>query len=137
MVWPWWLSFGRERTLTTWSGFTVPAAVRMVPTPRLCALAEAAERDRLGWNAGGMELGAADVHFLLPYSYEERPVPLWKCRVIALSGGLSAQTAQTTRIRYGRLDVPLTTYRRLPAASRQAERQLLHRLARSAATAGR
>ncbi|MEU7905182.1 hypothetical protein [Actinoplanes sp. NPDC049118] len=117
------------------TGLVVPAAARVLSARELRALAEVAERERLGWNANDMSLDEEVLFFLLPYSYEAQPMPLWKCRVIAVSGGLPVEIGEGKRIRFGRLDVSLTTFRRLPVASRKAERQLLHWLAWEAAVA--
>jgi hypothetical protein len=130
---PWWLSIGRESTVRTWSGLPVPAAIRVVSERELRVLVNAAERDRLGWDANGMIPGEKDVYLLLPYAYEELPVPNWKCRVVAFADGLSVEVGKGKRVLYGRLDVSLADYRRLPTAPRKVERQLLHWLARKAA----
>jgi hypothetical protein len=133
MMGPWWLLIGRESTVRTWSGLPVPAAIRVVSERELRVLVDAAERDRLGWDPNGIVPDERNVYFLLPYAYEELPVPSWKCRVLAFANGLSVEVGKGKRILYGRLDVSLADYRRLPTASRKVERQLLHWLAWKAA----
>jgi hypothetical protein len=75
------------------------------------------------------------MYLLVPYAYEENPVRLWKCRVLAFSGGLSVEVTSGRRISLARLDVHLDSFRRFPAASREVERQLLHWLAWKVAAA--
>ncbi|MFE9207210.1 hypothetical protein [Micromonospora sp. NPDC007230] len=100
----------------------------------LRALVDAAERDRLGWDPNDIVPDEKDMYLLLPYSYEERPVRLWKCRVLAFANGLAVEVGKGKKILYGRLDVSLAAFRRLPPAPRKVERQLLHWLAWKAAT---
>jgi hypothetical protein len=88
----------------------------VVSEQKLHVLIDAAERDRLGWDANGIVPDEKDVYLLLPYSYEARPVPSWKCRLYAFTGGLSVEVGKGKRILYGRLDVSLAEYRRLPTA---------------------
>jgi len=119
-------SLGPEGTVATRAGLRVPAAARLVSSRELRALMKEAERRGFGWDASNLRLGDNDVHFLLPYSYEENVMPIWKCRVIAVNDGFAVNPGVGKTIRYGRLDMPLTSFRRLPTASRKEEQQLLH-----------
>jgi hypothetical protein len=134
-MWRWSLLTGRERTAATWSGLPVPSAVRVVAERQFRVLVEAAERCGLGWYANDVVLQEGDLYVLLPYAYEQKPVPSWKCRVVALVGGMSAEIGKGKKIGYGRLDVSLEDFRRLPTASRKVERQLVHWLGWKAASA--
>src|SRR5689334_14362140 len=116
---PWWSWTEREGIVRTWSGLPVPAAIRVVSERELRALVDAAERDRLGWDANDIVPNEKDMYVLLPYSYEERPVPLWKCRILAFTNGLAVEVGKGKKILYGRLDVSLATFRRLPPAPRK------------------
>jgi hypothetical protein len=135
MAWPRWISLGREGDVSAWSGLRVPAAARVISAQQLHIFIEAAEHRKIGSDTRDIEFGDGDAYFLLPYSYEHKPLPIWKCRVIAFQGGLSVEVGKGKTIRYGRLDIPCTDFRRLSIASRTEERQLLHLLAWKAAAA--
>lgn len=134
MVRPWWLTIGPGGLVQARSGLQVPT-VRVIRERELQFLVNAAQQDRLGWDANGIVADERDLYLLLPYSYEESPVPSWKCRVFAFAGGVSGDAGGRKRIQLGRLDVSLAHYRRLPVGPRMVERQLLHWLAWEAATA--
>jgi hypothetical protein len=109
--------------------------VRVLTERELRFLADAAERDGLGWDANGIVADERSSYLLLPYGYEESPVSSWKCRVFAFADGVAMEAGVWKRIQLGRLDVSLAHYRRLSAGSRKAERQMLHWLAWEAAVA--
>jgi hypothetical protein len=115
------------------TGLYVPAAARVVPSQQVLQLAEAAETAGVGWDGDDLAVGDGDLCFLLPYSYEAKPMPLWKCRVIEFQGGLSVEPGQGKTVRFGRLDIPCNDFRRLSTASRKTERQILFILAGKAA----
>jgi hypothetical protein len=134
VVRPWWLSFGLRGSVQARSGLRVPT-VRVVAERELRFLADAADRDGLAWDANGIVADERNLYLLLPYSYEESPVPSWKCRVFAFADGVAMEAGEWKRIQLGRLDVSLVHYRRLSVGSRRVERQLLHWLAWEAAAA--
>lgn len=131
----WGLPIRRGGTARTLAGLPVPAAIRVVTERKLRALVDAAEADRLGWDANGLIPNAKDAYLILPYGYEEHRVAIWKCRVVVFVDGFSTDPGRLKKIKYGRLDVSLADFRRLPVASRKVERQLLHWLAWTAASA--
>ena len=135
MDWPRWVPLPREGRVSTVSGLDVPAAARVVPSYQVLRLAGSAEKAGVGWDGGGLALGDGDLYFLLPYSYEDKPMPLWKCRVIEFQDGLSIEPGRGKTVRYGRLDIPCAEFRRLSTASRKMERQILFILAGKAAAA--
>lgn len=128
-----WKLVGRGHTVRTWSGMPIPAGVRVLVMEGLSALIESAQGSGIGWDANGISLSKNDLYALFPYSYEERPFPLWKCRLVAFVDGLSVEPGAGKKILFGRLDVPVSRYERLPITSRNIERQLLHWLAWKAA----
>lgn len=107
----------------------------MVSDRKLRDLVDAAEIADLGWYANDITLQGNDLYVLLPYLYEEKPVPNWRCRVFAISDGMTAEIGEPKRIGYGRLDVSPGDFQRLPIASRKEERQLVHWLGWQAASA--
>ncbi|MBQ1023481.1 hypothetical protein [Micromonospora sp. C95] len=109
--------------------------MRVVSMRELRLLIDVAERGRLGWDADALSISEAAAYLLLPFGYEEEPLPLWKCRIIAIDEGFSAEHGRGRKISLGRLDVPLETFGRLRLASRKVERQLLHWMAWKVAAA--
>jgi hypothetical protein len=134
-VWSRWFWPRREKFVRAWSGLPVPAAARVISKQKLSLLVAAAERDQLGWDEGDLSVRERDVFLLVPYAYEEHPVQLWKCRVLAFAGGFAVEVTSGRKISLARLDVRVDSFRRLPAASRKVERQLLNWLAWKVAAA--
>ncbi|MGW4499335.1 hypothetical protein ACWENR_12085 [Micromonospora sp. NPDC004336] len=120
------------RTVRSWWGWPVPATVRTVTATRLQELIGTAVVNGFSRRARGVPVEQDLEYVLFPQLPELTPSPCWICTVVAVPAAGALVDGHRGEIRYGRLDVSVEDFRRLPRVRRHRREELLHWLAYAA-----
>ncbi|NUS87938.1 MAG: hypothetical protein HOY75_35855 [Streptomyces sp.] len=125
----WLRRFGRARSVPSWFGWPVPAAVRTASPSRVRELVETAKTSGFSRTGKGLDLEAGQVFVVIPYLPEPSPVKSWMCLIAAFPHAMELEAGENPRCEFARLDIAKADFASLPAAKAKVRDQLLHWMA--------
>lgn len=111
--------------VTSRLGWPVPRSVKAVPAEEMAGLIHIAEM-HYSRKSKGLPISSGWEYFLIPYYHEATPEPSWMCVVLAVEKPFRLGPGKRPTLHYGRLDVALEAFSRLPDAPSRQRDQLLH-----------